>query len=311
MSQGRFIAGDWGTSRLRLYLCEDGRVLERRSGPGAVGPHEPHEQILFSLIGPWLAAGPAPVLLSGMVGSRNGWVETPYAPCPAGADELRRLLVRFEAGGAAVSIVPGVSGASPRGAPDVMRGEETQILGALALRPDLSHGRRLIALPGTHTKWAGVEDGRIAGFQTALTGELFALLRDHATLARVGGDDPAGAGDGFERGLERQDEAGEAGLLHALFEVRSRQLVDGWGGAFALDFLSGLLIGADVAGAMLQFGQPPEPVVLVGEPLLTARYARALQRRGVASAELAGEDCALAGLAAIFHPQEAAHAHVR
>ena len=303
-----FIAGDWGTSRLRLYLCEGDQVIGRKTGPGAVGPHEPHEAILFSLIEPWLAQHPgAPVVFCGMVGSRNGWVEAPYAPCPAGVQDLGRLLVRFDARGTEVAIVPGVVGASPRGAPDVMRGEETQIMGALAKAPELGQGRHLLAHPGTHTKWAVVEDGRITGFQTALTGEMFALLRDYGTLARVGGDGAAGGGDGFAQGLVRHEQAGRPGLLHELFEVRSRQLIDGWDPAFALDFLSGLLIAADVEGAIAQFGEDVNDVVLVGDPLLTERYRQALDRREARSRSLSGEDCALAGLAAILDSSKGAN----
>jgi len=296
-----FIAGDWGTSRLRLYLCEGDRVVDRKAGPGAVGPHGQHEAILFSLIEPWLAEhGPKSVWLCGMVGSRNGWVEAPYVPSPAGMEDLQRLLVHFDAKGTQVAIVPGVVGESPRGGPDVMRGEETQIVGALTLAPQLAGGRRLIALPGTHTKWVVIDDGRVTSFQTALSGELFALLRDHGALARVGGEDGAGErGGGFALGLERYAQARAAGLLHALFEVRSRQLIDGWAPAFALDFLSGLLIAADVEGAVAQFAGLTQDVVLVGEPLLTDRYSQALARGGARSSALSGEACVLAGLGAI------------
>lgn len=180
-----------------------------------------------------------------------------------------------------------------------MRGEEAQIIGAIRLAPELGQGRRLVCHPGTHAKWAVIEDGRITGFQTAMTGELFALLRDHSTLGRVGGE-AATPGDGFALGLARAEETAEAGLLHALFETRSRQLIDGWGAAFAMDFLSGLLIGADVGGALAQFGREAGEVALIGDPALAERYGRALARRGVAVRSLSGEDCALAGLVAIF-----------
>jgi 2-dehydro-3-deoxygalactonokinase len=301
----RFIAGDWGSSRLRLYLCEGGEVLDRLAGPGAIGPGAPHEAVLKTLIEPWLVAhGATPILLSGMIGSRNGWVEAPYAPCPAGTADLRARLVRFEAFGRPVAIVPGVAGENPTGAPEVMRGEETQIIGALALSPDLAEGSRLLALPGTHTKWVMLEDGRITGFQTALTGELFAVLRDHSSLAKVSGGEGEGE-EGFAEGLARQDAAASPGLLHQLFEVRSRQLIDGWSASRALNFLSGLLIGADVASAALPFPNRIDGVVLVGDPLLNARYEQALARRGLRSRSLDGEACALAGLRAIIQTQGA------
>src|SRR5262249_39761769 len=140
------------------------------------------------LIGEWLGTyGPLPLVLCGMAGSRNGWKEAAYIPCPAGSDALRASLLRFHDGELAVSIVPGGSCTNRLGAPDVMRGEETQIAGALALRPDLAEGRHLLCLPGTHTKWAYVENGRLSDFLTAMTGELFALLRDHSMLAKAGG----------------------------------------------------------------------------------------------------------------------------
>ena len=298
-----FIAGDWGTSRLRLTLCDGDRVIGRKSGPGAVAAGLIHEDVLFSLIEPWLAAhGAVPVVLCGMVGSRNGWVEAPYARCPAGAGDLRLRLERFSVGDVPIAIVPGLVGASPRAAPDVMRGEETQIVGALADDPELAQGARLFVLPGTHTKWVRVEDGRVASFQTALTGEMFALLRDHSTLTKAGGADAGLAGDGFAAGLERHSQAPAGGLLHEVFEVRARQLLDGWSPAYALDFLSGLLVAADVEGALALFGAPDRPVVVIGEAQLTERYSQALRRLGAGVRQLDGEACALSGLRAICHP---------
>jgi 2-dehydro-3-deoxygalactonokinase len=300
LSASVFIAGDWGSSRLRLYLCGGDRVLDRRAGPGAFDTAGAHKAALLSLIEPWLARyGAGPVLLCGMVGSRNGWVEAPYAPSPAGAEDLRQRLVRVEGGPVEVMIMPGVAGPGPRGTPEVMRGEETQIIGALALAPALARGRWRLGLPGTHTKWALVEDGRIVSFQTALTGELFGLLRDHGALAKVDGERAARDGDGFVAGLERRPARLGAGLLHELFEVRSRQLLDGWDCAYALDFLSGLLIGADVEGALALFGGSAREIILIGEPALTGRYGQALAHFGASSRSLGGEECALAGLRSI------------
>lgn len=311
MNAPAFIAGDWGTSRLRLYLCDGARVLDRRSGPGVLGAAGSHESILFSLIEPWIAGGgSAQVLLCGMVGSRNGWVEAPYAPSPAGPDDLRRRLVKVENRRARVMIMPGVAGPGPRGTPEVMRGEETQIIGAMALAPALGRGRWRLGLPGTHTKWALVEDGRIVSFQTALTGEVFGLLRDHGALAKVDGARaaPMGAhgGDGFLAGLDRRLSGSGPGLLHELFEARSRQLLDGWDPAYALDFLSGLLIGADVEGAVTLFGESARETILIGEPALTGRYQQALAHLGHASRSLSGEECALAGLRSIALSMEEA-----
>lgn len=314
MNRAHYIAGDWGTSRLRLSLCLDDRVIETRQGPGIGALREPAAAALRPLVAGWREThGPLPVVLCGMVGSRNGWREAPYLPCPADLRALGGAATRFEADGAPVAIAPGLSCTSRLGAPDVMRGEETQIAGALALHPELGTGRRLLCLPGTHTKWACVEDGQVRDFLTALTGELFALLRDGSTLtraARSGGAESqaaatAGAAtpahEGFERGLEAVAGLGSASLLHALFAVRSRQLLEGRSHDWALAYLSGLMIGADVRGALPLFGGGGE-VVLIGDGALNERYTQALRRQGIPASCLDGERCALAGLRTLCQP---------
>src|SRR5687768_12536304 len=180
------IAGDWGTTHLRLHLCRGGAVLDKVDGAGIGSLTISAEATLFAALEPWAREhGPLPIWLAGMVGSRNGWREVPYASCPAGAAELRAALLRFDARGHPIAIAAGVSCTNPQGAPDVMRGEETQILGAIATHPALGRGRNIIALPGTHTKWALVEDGKLKTFQTSLSGELYALLRDRSTLLKA------------------------------------------------------------------------------------------------------------------------------
>lgn len=304
MDLERYIAGDWGTSRLRLSLCLGERVLETRHGPGIGGLREPPGDALRPLIAGWRDThGPLPLVLCGMAGSRNGWREAPYLPCPADLRALATAAVRFEADGARVAIAPGLACQSRLGFPDVMRGEETQIAGALALHPGLGSGRHLLCLPGTHSKWVCLEDGGVRDFLTALTGEVFALLRDGSTLTRAGRPrDEDGAqgpaadpGDGFEQGLTAAGALGGASLLQALFAVRSRQLLDGRSHGWALAYLSGLLIGSDVRGALPLFGDPEE-VVLIGDGALNERYAHALRREGIRSYCLDGEHCALAGL---------------
>lgn len=307
MDRAHHIAADWGTSRLRLFLCLGDRVLETRQGPGIGALREPAGEVLRALIVGWRDShGPLPLALCGMAGSRNGWRETAYLPCPADLRALGAAALRFEADGAPVAIAPGLSCRSRLGAPDVMRGEETQIAGALALHPGLASGRHLLCLPGTHTKWVCVDDGQVRDFLTALTGETFALLRDGSTLtraARVRSDEePHGARgtsadpkDGFQEGLDAAAALGTASLLHALFAVRSRQLIDGCSPDWALSYLSGLLIGADVRGAIPLFDARTE-VVLIGDGALNERYAQALRRFGLAASRLDGEQCALAGL---------------
>jgi 2-dehydro-3-deoxygalactonokinase len=311
MDREPYIAGDWGTSRLRLSLCLGERVLETRQGPGIGALREPPESALRPLIAGWRTAhGPLPIVLCGMAGSRNGWRETPYLPCPADLRALGEAALRFEADGAPVAIAPGLSCRSRLGSPEVMRGEETQIAGALALHPGLRTGRHLLCLPGTHTKWASVDGGHVDDFLTALTGELFALLRDGSTLMRAARASASGdssrtqcmqddAQEGFERGLDAAAALGAASLLHGLFATRSRQLIDGRSGEWALGYLSGLMIGADVRGALRLFDAPNE-VVLIGDGALNERFAHALRREGVAASSLDGEHCALTGLRTLW-----------
>ena len=177
-----FIVGDWGTSRLRLYLCDAANnVLETREARGAAAARGEHEQVLDTETSAWHAdAGPLPVVLCGMVGSSIGWVQAPYLAAPA--DPQRLAAASLSLRGGAVRIVPGVSCRNRLGAPDVMRGEETQILGAMFLEPALRRGAHLVCLPGTHTKWVVVRDGAIVEFLTAPAGELFELLSRHSVM---------------------------------------------------------------------------------------------------------------------------------
>lgn len=308
MNGAPYIAGDWGTSRLRLFLCLGDRVLETRQGPGIGALREPAGEALRPLIAGWRQThGPLPILLCGMAGSRNGWREAPYLPCPVDLRALGASALRFVADEAPVAIAPGLCCKSRLGAPDVMRGEETQIAGAIALHPGLGTGRHLLCLPGTHTKWACLDDGHVSDFLTALTGELFALLRHGSTLMRAGntGNDTQGASgesrEGFERGVADATAPGASSLLHGLFGVRSRQLIDGCSTEWALSYLSGLLIGADVRGAIPLFPAGLE-AVLIGDGALNERYAYALRRQGVTTSCLDGEQCALAGLRTLWQP---------
>jgi 2-dehydro-3-deoxygalactonokinase len=311
MSLEPCICGDWGTSRLRLSLCSGERVLESRQGPGIGALREPAADALRPLIASWRTTyGPLPLFLCGMAGSRNGWRETPYLPCPADLGALATAALRFDSDGTEVAIAPGLSCTSRLGAPEVMRGEETQMAGALTLRHELGTGRHLLCLPGTHTKWACLEDGVVGDFLTALTGELFGLLRDYSTLTRVTGVGASGQArsttgisvdseEGFESGLEAASTLKSASLLHALFSARSRQLLDGCAREWALSYLSGLLIGSDVRGAMPLFAAQGE-AVLIGDVALNERYARALRGLGIAVSCLDGDECALAGLRSLW-----------
>lgn len=289
------IFGDWGSTRLRLYLRQGKSVLDRRDGPGIGALTSSPERTFLDLVGDWREARPAGAMLCGVVGSRMGWVEAPYAPCPGTANELRERILTIEAEGLPVSIIPGLSCINPLGSPDVMRGEETQILGALALDPALRHGRHLLVLPGTHCKWTLVEDGAVVRFLTAPVGETFALLRQYSSLAAGVAADVQGSQAGFAMGLARIIAHGPALLPHLLFETRSRQLLESLPPDDAMGFLSGLLIGADAAAARTWFGDLGQ-VTLIGAPGLNQFYGQAIASLGGQSTAIDGEAAVLAGL---------------
>lgn len=302
------IAGDWGTTHLRLHLCRGATVLDKVDGAGIGALTASPEATLFGAIESWAGRhGHLPIWLAGMIGSRNGWREVPYAACPAGAAELRASMTRFSARNHEVAIASGVSCTNPLGAPDVMRGEETQILGAIATRPELGRGRHILALPGTHTKWALIQDGKLQAFQTSLSGELYALLRDRSTLLKAS---VAEANDdaerrGFDAGLQRSRELRSVPLSHLLFEVRSRQLIQGMTHAEASAFLSGLIIGQDVLGALPLFDgtlRAVTSVPIIGAPTLAALYRYALSAHGIYAEPLDATELTIAGLNALAHP---------
>jgi 2-dehydro-3-deoxygalactonokinase len=262
---------DWGTTSLRGFVVDArGAVLDRVStGKGVMNiKGGAFEAALHDLAAPWLAAGPLPVVASGMITSRNGWVETPYAPLPLDAGDLARALVRHvTSDGIRVHFVTGATTRHGQGR-DVMRGEETQIVGACAGRAV----NGVFVLPGTHSKWIRVETGRITDFTTYMTGDVFAALRDHTILKALIEDAPFSP-DGFARGvalgLERP-----ADLLHRLFQIRTLPLFGDIDPAMTGDCLSGLLIGTEIAAAAA--AGPPSG------PDLADRYAIALTQAGIA-----------------------------
>jgi 2-dehydro-3-deoxygalactonokinase len=229
------IAVDWGTSNLRVYrLGANGAILESRvSGNGILGVAAGQfARVLDEQIAGW---DETPIVMSGMVGSRQGWVEAPYVACPAGFDEIAAALREVRWAGRRAWIVPGVSCRDAAGVPDVMRGEEVQVLG--------SGQEGLICLPGTHSKWAEVKDGRIERFSTHMTGEVYAVMKQHSILGRMM---EAGKPDAvaFADGVRRSGEAG--GVLHHLFGVRTRALMGELTAAASASYLSGILIGHEL-----------------------------------------------------------------
>ncbi|MBB3832586.1 2-dehydro-3-deoxygalactonokinase [Xanthomonas arboricola] len=284
------IAVDWGTSSLRAYLLDaTGAVLEQRRGSdGILACQGRFAEVLTRLIAGW----DGPLLLSGMIGSRNGWVEQPYLPCPAGTAALAQAM-RSEDDllpGRTLWFVPGVSTGEYDGVPDVMRGEETQLVGLIAA---LGDGEHVACLPGTHSKWARIANGQLTGFATVMTGELYAVLRQHSILGKLMDDDHAELDAAtFLQGVDRSADAG--GLSHHLFGTRTLGLFERLSSAALPSYLSGLLIGHE-----LREHRGDHAIVhLVGSPALAQRYALALQHLGVQS-QLHPEDLAAAGLFAL------------
>lgn len=278
------IAIDWGTSNLRAALLDaEGRTLAARSAPGGIMAvaERRFAETLAPLVADWLAAAPVPLVASGMIGSRQGWQEAPYLPCPARlADAARRLTPVVLPGGGTLHIAPGLQCTAAHGHADVMRGEETQLWGA-----GLAAGRCCV-LPGTHSKWAwmGKDEGAIERFATSMTGELYGLLTKHSILGRLmqlsGGDHPAAFEQGVHIGLTQH-----ARLLHAVFAARTAGLMGELAPDALPDFLSGLLIGGEIGG-MQSLGAPRE-VTLLGDDGLCTRYAAALAVAGIASTRAA------------------------
>jgi 2-dehydro-3-deoxygalactonokinase len=292
--QSSFIAVDWGTSSLRAYRVEDGHVVERRASPDGIltvaagGFADTLKRALHG----W--ALDAPIVLSGMIGSRQGWKEAPYAPCPASADALAAACLRWrEPGLGDIALIPGVSTFDARGVPDVMRGEETQILGAMRA---LKRTEGLFILPGTHSKRAEVKAGGIVAFSTFMTGELFAALKGHTILGRLMSPDE-GDGSGFRLGVEHGAAEGAPGdLMHRLFATRTLGLFDRLPARELADYCSGLLIGAELAAS---FKGGAKGAVVVGSGALERRYAAAAALLGVTLTP-APEDCVVIGQSAVM-----------
>lgn len=280
-----FIAVDWGTTNRRAYLVDgEGRMVdEMEDGKGilsvaAGGFPDAVGEIRSRL-------SDRPMMMAGMIGSNRGWVEAPYVACPAGAEDLASNLKWVEPGRCA--IVPGVCHSSGEAA-DVMRGEEVQIVGALAA--GLMPADGLLCHPGTHNKWVQVRGGRIASFRTVMTGEMFSLLKKHSILADLLKTPPAATAD-FEAGVRRGLDEGD--LLAELFSVRARVLLGKADPGGAASYVSGLLIGSDLRVGLRD--APEGEVIAMGRPDLTGLFTVALRCVGRSVREIDGEEAFLAG----------------
>jgi 2-dehydro-3-deoxygalactonokinase len=300
MSKPALISVDWGTTSLRCALvAADGAILARSAdGPGInPPPAEGFASTLTTAIAPWrYQHASLPILMSGMIGSRQGWAEVPYLPCPANAAALAEHLHRLDAGDLGdVFIVPGLAMLGTEQPPEVMRGEETQIIGALA---KTTHAKgaaaQLFVLPGTHSKWATVTGTEITSFATYMTGDVFAALRHHTILGRLMPDaatsDDAAA---FAQGVSAGAADGPPGaLLNRLFATRTLGLFERLPTAGLASYLSGLLIGAEIAAATALV--KPEVITIIGNAELSQRYRAAADQLGLPTT-IAPADCAVRG----------------
>lgn len=276
MEPTALIGVDWGTSNIRVMrLAAGGRILDQRAEARGAGKLRPDEfgGVLQAVASDWL--GSSPVLICGMAGARGRWREAPYVACPARLQGVAAGLVRPDPM-RDVFIVPGVAEFGAEGLSDVMRGEETQALGLA----DTGFDGWVIG-PGTHSKWIRMEGGAIVSFRTFATGELFAAVRDRTILA---GDGASGEGtddEAFRHGVERG--LAEPSLSAALFSVRVGLLAGRLTTASVPDYLSGLLIGAEIGAGRdaVRAGR----LILIGAPDLVRRYDLALSIAGLGEAE--------------------------
>ncbi len=268
-----FIALDWGTTSFRAYhVSTDGVVMHELSDANGIMAvrDQTFDDTLEQHIGAWDKA--LPILASGMITSRQGWVELPYVDAPAGPDEIAKSIHHHISNrNRNIYFVTGLHLRGGALGHDVMRGEETQVVGSLG------EAQHFIA-PGTHSKWIDVSDYAITNFATYMTGESFALFRQHSILGRLmtgdENDDTA-----FVRGLDLA-KSDPAGLLHNLFSTRSLGLFDDIEPAALSSYLSGLLIGTEVAHA-LQSRSPDAGYVVLASPKIGGRYAKALDYFGI------------------------------
>ncbi|QDA36706.1 2-dehydro-3-deoxygalactonokinase (plasmid) [Paracoccus liaowanqingii] len=283
-----WIAADWGTTNLRLWAMSGRSIVEARTfdrGMGGLAPQD-FAPVLAEATAGWPAV---PVIACGMVGSRQGWVEAPYIPVPCPA--VPQLIpVPGDPGGRPVRIAAGLRQDSPA---DVMRGEETQIAGLLALTPDFDG---IACLPGTHTKWVRISAREICNFKTFMTGELFALIAGHSVLRHSLGE---GEGEGDPQAFlaavsdaMARPERGYGGL----FQLRAESLLSGLDPAVARARLSGTLIGWELAAARPWWLGCE--VTVIGAPALSQLYADALAAQGVPVSRMSDRDATLAGLTA-------------
>ncbi len=293
----RYIAVDWGTSNLRAFLiAHTGRVIATKSSEQGMKTlrQDEFEGALVSLVSDW-EADSLPILIAGMAGARGGWQEVPYQTLPLNLFDLAShcYAVTCEQR-QSVYIVPGLKGIGLSEYPDVMRGEEVQLLGVDQLLTEQGHSRWAFCMPGTHCKWGRVESGMLSSFSTTMTGELFELLATHSSLSSPS----QGAGEfcqqAFIEGVGLAKQKGD--LLHHLFSCRSRVVTNQMPSQQVRSYLSGMLIGSDCAAMVKDLMVSEDKLCLIGDPGLSQRYQDALALFGIKADLLEASQASVAGL---------------
>ncbi|WP_423186344.1 2-dehydro-3-deoxygalactonokinase [Alishewanella sp. d11] len=302
----RFIAVDWGASKLRAYCCEitTGNqliLLNKATGIGVKQLVANFEQTLETIIKPFTEQfGSLPVFMAGHITSSLGWLQTPYLACPIQPHQIKPQLLHFNGGDKDFYVTPGLCYQSEAQQHDTMRGEEIQLVGLLERYPQYRIGQYYVCLPGTHCKWVKVENGAVTWIKTAITGELFEILVHHSMLLQTSHSPFVPDKQSFTAGMQYALEHRSENLVHSLFSVRTSQLFQDFSAQAAQSYLSGLLITADVisfynlcAEAILA----NIPVILVGSGHLQCAYASAISQFTNPLVQIDDEEVILAGFA--------------
>lgn len=301
-----YIAIDWGTSRLKAYLCsvqahKNVEVLDEIQAAGVQKNHKDFAATFRDITQHWREEyGLLPVYMGGQIGSSIGWKQSPYVACPVAPVDIVTGQVEFECEGQTINIIPGVSCQHANGHFDVMRSEEIQVLGWLEASASHRNGTYLICLPGTHTKWILVQDGIIQMFKTAMTGELFDLLTHSSILIQAPSD--IFSSEAFDLGSKFTLASASGSLIHGLFSVRTKQLFDELNADEANSYLSGLLIGSDVRAALYANEwkiESVDEVIIIGESHISDLFERVIHTQSKCVKCFHGKQATVLGFAAI------------
>lgn len=280
-TNAKMIGLDWGTTSFRAFLIDqDGHVLDQKTNKNGIlaVPNNDFEGVLISAIKVWLDKHPAlPIVASGMITSRNGWLETPYLSLPANINDFANALTPLTlSNDLVIHFITGASYKNENDVPDIMRGEETQIIGEIE-----ASDNEIFLLPGTHSKWAITQDEKIIGFTSFMTGEVYAALKDHTILGALMKECSSLNDDAFLKGVLMQQKQ-DISILHQIFTTRTLALFDKLENEDIADYLSGLLIGEEIKSALNQYDANKETIIkIIGRGDLAARYARALDAFGL------------------------------